>query len=412
MAEQSIFIARQPIFTKQLDVFGYELLSRTSRENAYHHADPDMASREVISACLNVFSFDSLTESRKGFINVTGALLKEDLLAILPKETTVLEVLETVAPEPEILAAIEALKRSGYRIALDDFLPSPELDPLVALADIIKVDFLQTTGDERRKMVERYATNGRLLLAEKVETYEELTEAVDIGYSLFQGFFFCRPTVFERRDLPRCKLNYLRFLSELSKPALDLESIERVIKEETSLAVRLLRYLNSAQFGRRVELTSIKQALIHLGERPLRRWGSLVAIVSLGDDKPDELVVTSLTRARFCELLGQPENPGSNDLPFFLVGLFSTLDAMLDNPMEDALDEVAIAPEIRAAILGDTSHLGRVLQLVIALEQGEWTKVNQLVSSLGVADPALSRLYGESIRWVEQIFAGGLREAA
>jgi len=404
MTSPDIFIARQPIFDRQLEVFGYELLARGSRENVYTHGDGDEASAELINACLNVFHFDSLTNHKKAFINATSGLLSEDLRQVLPVERTVVEVLETVEPGPEVLSAVRELKEAGYLIALDDFCYHPRFDPLVALADIIKIDFLETQGRQRREVFELLSAGGKLMLAEKVETQADLSEAMDIGYALFQGFFFCKPEMFERKDLPRFKLNYLRFLSTLAEPDLEFERVEEAVKHEPSLSVRLLRYLNSAAFGMRSEVTSIRQALVHMGETPLRRWGATVALVGLGEDKPSELAATTLIRARFCELLGQAHgDETSSEFPFFMAGLFSTLDAMLDLPLEDALDQLALAPETRGAILGEAGREGDLLKLIVAFEHADWPDVSERAAQLGVNVHTLSELYDQAVRWAEDI---------
>lgn len=405
------YLARQPIFDSRLQVFGYELLSRSSRENRFAHADPEQASAELVSHCLDLFPFDLVTGGQKAFINATSSFLKGDLLRALPREKTVVEVLEQVEPTAQVLASIRELKRAGYQIALDDFTAHATLEPLVELADFIKIDWRSTPGAARRECFERYARPDRVFLAEKIETHAELKEAQEIGFTLFQGFFFCKPEILERKDLPRYKLTYLRLLSELGQPDLDLELIEEIIRQEASLSVRLLRYMNSAAFGSRRRITSIRQALVHLGERPLRRWGALVAVGGLGDDKPAELVVTTLIRARFCELVGQQHQVDGNT-PFFLAGLFSTLDAMLDLPLQEGLDQVAIAPEIKGAILGDASSLGRLLALIRAFEQGDWEAVGALERHTGVAGAQLATRYCEAVRWADKIFEEQSRTAA
>jgi len=406
-----VYLARQPILDSQGKVFGYELLHRSSSENRFEHPDPERASIELIDNCLNLFPFDSVTGGKKVFVNATSALLSGNVLSILPRDKTVLEVLEDVEPTPEVLASVRALKTAGYRIALDDFTADARLDPLVELADFIKIDWRATVGAARQECFERYARPGRVMVAEKIETHAELKEAQRIGFVLFQGYFFCEPEVLERKDLPRFKLHYLRFLSALGQRDLDLERIEEIIRQEASLSVRLLHYLNSATFGIRRRMISIRQALVHLGERPLRRWGALIAVGGLGEDKPSELVVTTMIRARFCELLGQKHLAGESSR-FFLTGLFSTLDAMLDLPLEEGLDHLAIAPEIKDAILGNDSHMGRALSLIRAMEIGDWQAVGALEADLGVSGELLSARYCEAVRWAESIFDEQGRNAA
>ena len=400
-----VFVARQPIFDAREELFAYELLFRSSMENFFSHADPDLASSRLIDSSLFVLGLDSLTSNKRAFINITRRLLVERLVAVLPKERTGLEILETVEPDEEVITACKELKELGYTLVLDDFVYSPEFEPLVSLADIIKIDFLQTTGKERKSCVERFAPRNIRLLAEKVETREEFNEAVGLGYSYFQGFFFCKPEIITGKDIPGYKLNYLRFMQEINSPDVDFDRLERVIKGEVSLSVKLLRYLNSAAIGLRCRVTSIKQALVMLGERPLKKWAMLVAMTGLGDDKPAELVLTCLIRARFCELTGKNGQLADRDFDLFLVGLLSAVNALMDRPMDHALDEMSLPPDVRETLLGGDTPLGAVYSLVLAYEQGNWDTVAGLADSLGMAEEGIPGIYASSVQWADQFFA-------
>ena len=405
MTDENTFIARQPIFDRRLSVFGYELLSRSGPENVFNNANPDQASIQLVEASLNVYQLDSLVRDTKAFVNVTRNLITEDFLRLLPPEQTVIELLETIEPDDEVIAACKGLKKAGYLLALDDFVPRPELEPLVPFADIIKVDFMLTQGDDRRALLERYARRGLRFLAEKIETHEDKREALDAGYSFFQGYFFCKPEMLSRKDLPRRKAPYLRLLQEVNRPELDLDAIEKIVREDVSLSVKLLRYLNSIHFGMRSKMTSIRQALIHLGERPLRRWGAVEGICGLGEDKPNELILTSLVRARFCELLGDHACGTAGGSPFFLTGLLSTLEALLDRPLEAALSEIAVDPDVEAALSGDDGLLGRTYALVLAYERGDWQRARELEHAM-FDDPAkraaLPDLHRQAVVWSEE----------
>ncbi len=405
------FIARQPIFDRELRVFGYELLYRSGRSDAYDHADPDQATVELLNNSLMVNRLQDLTGGRLGFVNVTENLLLQGLMQVMPPEYTVLELLETVRPTPEVIEAVTELKRAGHRIALDDFEDSPDYAPLIDLADFIKIDFMQCSPAARREIVERLGREGLTFVAEKVETHEDFDLAKDMGYGLFQGFFFCRPQTTTRRDLPRCKVNYLGLIREVSRAELDLDRIEEIVKSEMSLSAKLLRYLNTVEFGLRREIGSIKQALTHLGEEPLKRWATLVAMSGLGDDKPLELVRTCMVRARFCELLAGVLAENERALDLFLTGMFSALDALTDQPMEKALSDVGVSQAVCEAIMGDDSDLSRARALAIACERGDLSAARLIADRFGVPESQVAELYAQSIFWTDAAFTSAVRDS-
>ena len=210
---------------------------------------------------------------RRAFINCTRDVLLKGYASLLPKQRVALEILEDVTPDEEVINVCRALKAAGYVIALDDFDDRDALRPLVELADIIKVDFLATKGQERRVLVERFTPAGVRLLAEKVETHEDFKQAAEMGYSHIQGNFFARPEIVSGQDIPGFKLNYLRILQAILQPELNLSQMEGIIKRDASLCFRLLRYLNSVLFGFSEEIRSIRHALGLLGDEQVRKVG-------------------------------------------------------------------------------------------------------------------------------------------
>jgi EAL and modified HD-GYP domain-containing signal transduction protein len=296
------------------------------------------------------------------------------------------------------------LKQGGYKIALDDFIYRQEMEPLIQLADYIKIDFKQTVGKERKRMLDYFAGNGVQLVAEKVETHDEFHNAFDLGYPYFQGFFICEPEIVSSKDIPGFKLNYLRFLREVNKPELDLAKLEEIIKQDVSLSYKLLRYLNSAWFGWRNEVTSIKSALVKLGETPTKKWASMVAYSNIAEDKPSELLLTSLMRARFCELVGPEARMKGKELDLFLMGMFSLIDALMDRPMNQVLQELSVSDDVKSALLGDDSPLNKVYRLVLAYERGDWDDMLAHSSELGIERTRIPELYTEAVEWADQIY--------
>lgn len=400
------YVARQPIFDRHRRVHAYELLFRSGPENVFRHHDPDQASSEVIDTAVQGLGFRTLTGNRRAFINVTRQVLLDELYTLLPPDRVVVELLETVKPDDDVVAACRTLKERGYTLALDDFVFEPGYERLVELADIIKVDFVLLDRNGRARLQDRLQGSGIQLLAEKVESYDEFSEAVDLGYELFQGYFFCRPQMLEGQDIPRFKINYLRFIEEVNRPDLELERLAEVIEQELSLSVKLLRYLNSAAFGWRHDVASIEHAVRLLGEEQIRRWASLVAMMNLGEDKPAELAVSSLVRARFCESLGSEAGLKPRESELFLVGLLSHVDAFLDRPLAVAVAELGIGADVRQAILENGSPLTPVFATATAFERGQWTRIPVLADAIDVPEAEVAKLYYRSIEWTDQALGG------
>lgn len=395
-----VFVARQPIFDIRKRVVAYELLFRAGLENAFPRGtDPDMASAKVIDHAVSAFDFGGLTLGKKAYVNVTRRVLCEGLYTVLPPRQTVIELLETVTADDETLAAVKAARRAGYEIALDDFVDRPSVEPFVSMAQVLKIDFLATPPEERKRLREQNRRTKLTLLAEKVENAAEFENAEQLGYTLFQGYFFQRPEIIAREDIPPAKMTYVRFLRELQAPVLDYGALEAIIKQDVSLSVKLLKLLNSAAFGWRSRVSSLKHALVLLGERPFRKWASLIAVVGMTDDRPPELALISLARARFCERLCPLAGAAASELDAFIVGLLSALDAMMGRPLSELLREIVVSPEIDAALLRQDTPLGKARALVLAYEAGAWSEVSTLAAALGVSERELPALADEARDW-------------
>jgi EAL and modified HD-GYP domain-containing signal transduction protein len=400
-AGDPVFLARQPIFDRNSTVVGYELLFREGPENRFTSRDVEVASALGIERSAAAFGLASLVGDRIAFVNLSrGALLRE-FYRMLPADRSVIELLESVQPDHEVLDACMRAKAAGYRLALDDFTNAPNLQPLLAVADMVKVDFRDPSFSRDARAIERLRNRGIHLLAEKVETREEHAEAIAAGYDLFQGYYYCRPELVQTRDLPPTKLAYLRFLSEVSREDASFERLEEVFRQDVGLTTRLLRYLNSAAFGWRYEVSSIEQALMLMGLRPLRKWASMMGLMSLSEDQPRELVVTALSRARFAEEIGPTAGLRQHDLELFLTGMLSVVDAIVGRPIREVLAGLAVPRTVREALTGDSNDLGSVLKLVTAYERGDWAAVEAARSGSPLDDRALSEAYVRSLEWAE-----------
>jgi c-di-GMP-related signal transduction protein len=398
-----LFIARQPIFAKQQTVYAYELLFRSGPANVFPEIDPNQATARVIADSLFTLGLYTLTGGKPAFINLTRDLLLGDYATLLPKTETVIEVLETVSPDAKVVEAVRRLKVAGYLIALDDFVQKPGMEPLLALADIIKVDVLATPPAERRALVQRHAPRGVRLLAEKVETPEAFREAAELGYTYFQGYFFAKPAVMQAKGAPEFRLTYLTLLQEVVKPELDLGRVASIIGRDVTLSYKLLRFINSAFFGLRRTIASIPDALALLGDREVRRWASLLGLACLGANKPAELVVEAATRARFCEGLAKPAGLAHYAEELFMLGLFSLLDALLDRPLEVLLQALPIPSMVKATLLGEGSPLTAVYECVLAYVAGNWTHLAAHMEALNVNEAEIPRRYREAVTWAQQV---------
>ena len=395
------FVARQPVFDRSQNVFGYEILFRNGVED-YFNADPELAARSTLDSSL-LFGINTLCDNKRAFVNCTREVLFKDLITLLPPSQTVAEILETVEPEERVIAACKRLKAAGYLIALDDFAPNDPRLPLCEFADIIKVDFRATRPEERAGMVRRFASPQCKMLAEKLETPHEFHQARDMGFVYFQGYFFCRPELVIGREVPANRLHYIRLLEMVSRTEIEMRELEKMLKQEASISYRLLRYLNSPVFGFSLEIKSIRHAMAVLGEREIRRWVRLVVAVGAAEQRCSELVLMGLARGRFCELLS---NRLQSNTDLFLMGLLSIMDAILEVTMDVLLEQLPVDRETKAALLGQKSSLRPLYQLMLAQESGEWAKSSELAKQLKLHDEEVALIWWQALQWAQAATSG------
>ena len=397
-----LYVARQPILSSNEQVYGYELLFRDGVEDYFRHTDADVASRSTLDTSI-LMGLDVLCDGRHAFINCTRETLLKDYVTLLPPAQVVVEILETVPADDLVKAACARLKGAGYSIALDDFGPDDPRAELVQYADVIKVDLKATSTAEQSALVKLYGKAGCRMLAEKVETREEFGICKKAGFSYFQGYFFRRPELLHAREIPKNQVNYLRLLQAISRDEIEVKEIEEIIKGEASLCYRLLRYLNSAAFAFSSEIHSVRHGLAILGEREVRRWVRLVAALGAGQNKPSDLVLSALVRARYCELLAPKVPHGESDL--FLVGLFSLMDSILELPMGIVLEGISLDHETRAVLLGQPSKLDSLYQLMIAQEAANWSSVSGLCAQLKLPESQVTECHWQAMQWAREMTA-------
>jgi c-di-GMP-related signal transduction protein len=385
------FIARQPIFDDKLKLFAYELLFRSGPEN-FFKPQKEASSSVIVDAAM-LFDLQMLTGNAKAFINLDLSALQRGAARLLPPDRVIIEILETIAPTPEVVELCKQLCAAGYILALDDYVGHAKWEPLLPLIKYLKVDFRAADFDKRAAIVQRHKANGIQFLAEKVETQAELNEARAHGYSFFQGYFFCKPTMLSTRDIPANKLVYLRLLEAVSPHDFSHENVENLLKSDPSLVYRLLRYLNSPLLGLRAEIHSVSKAITLLGEIEFRRWISILAIVAMAGDKPPELIRTALTRGFFCEALSHPAGLSHQSSDLFLMGLLSVTDAILDRPIQEILYSLPISEGIRTALCGGANPLRDIYEVLLAYERADWPALSLAAKRLGPVESAIPDCY-------------------
>ncbi|HEX4065206.1 MAG TPA: EAL domain-containing protein [Acidobacteriaceae bacterium] len=389
-------LGRQPIVHADGRLFGYELLSRSGNPDAFT-GDPEQATREVVDQWLML-----IPEANEGqaFVNCTRDALVEGTCTLLPPENTVLEILETIEPDAALISSLRSLRGQGYRFALDDFAPLRSRESLMEFADFIKIDFLASDGCARKEIYAMAAGTKARLLAEKIETKEEMLIAQAEGCSLFQGYFFSRPHIVSSRALPQNHVAWLRLLTALNRTPTDLGEIEKLVLADAALCYRILRLANSALHFHARAVTSVREALIMVGEDAVRRLVTVAMAGVIAGDRAPTVVNMALVRARFCELLA-PEL-GESNAQLYLLGMLSLLDVLLEMPMQRILTALPIDAEMKDALLGSPGPFSRALELARCLEACEWPHCEDLRKALRLEEHSVAAHYVEALRWTSQ----------
>ncbi|MEZ5510218.1 MAG: HDOD domain-containing protein [Gammaproteobacteria bacterium] len=399
MDSSNILLARQPIYDCQLNVAAYELLFRPPQGAAWEW-DGDMATSQLVLNAFAEIGFDRATDGKRAFINFTRRWLLEPP-PFDPAQVTI-EILETVEPDAEVVAAVRALAKKGFVIALDDFVFAEKWHPLLQLASIVKVDVLEHHGAALEQMVQQLSPYNVTLLAEKVETYGVFEHCKVLGFKLFQGYFLCRPQNIKGDALPSNKMVVMRFLAELQNPDVDMGSLEQLISHDISLSTRLLRICNSARYGARTKIDSIRRAMVLIGLQALKQWAGIIALSRMAD-KPSELITLTLTRARMMELLGEQYNLPERET-YFTVGMFSLIDAFFDQTKQTILGGLPFSDAVNAALLHYDGPAGKILHAVEAHEQGHWSDIDwNALHAIGIEQPGFEQAYLDALVWAADI---------
>lgn len=392
-------VASQPIFNIKKEIFGYELLYRAGKEsNQYDGLDGSAATKDVLVTAFSDIGIEEITGGKKAFVNFTSDLVLEEVPHMLSNDILVVELLEDLHPTESVLAACRKLKRRGYLIALDDFVYSEEAEPLIALADIVKIDFIKCSVEEIKKSVYKVNNNRRkILLAEKIESYEDLDFARSLGFNLFQGFFFCKPTIANAKCTETLQVSKLQLIKYIADPEVSFFDLANVIKRDLVLSYRLLKIVNSAYYGLKYTVTGILHALLILGLTEIKKWISLIVLNQIKTTKPSELIRAALVRGIFMEKLAVSQKRRKNRDEYFLVGLFSLAEAIMDTPIQAILKETHLSEEIIQPLVTGEGEKAELLNIIAHIERAEWDEAEQISIACGFDLTMTNKIYIEAM---------------
>ena len=383
-------IVRQPIYDPKVKVVGYELIVHGDAENPEADA---AAAGTVAQIGMNLVAGGS------AWVPLSRGFLFGGHADALPAERVVFEIAPALGADSEALAAAARLKAAGYSLAIDPFVPSDQTTPLLGMASAVKVD----AGLDRATLADLIAlarTAGAQVVATGVETHEAFETCKGLGVDLFQGYFFCQPREIEGRGIEVNSLNKMRLIAELQDPDVDMESLGEIVSRDVGLSYNLLRFVNSAFFSVPRRIESIRDALVLLGLQNVKRWATLMALADT-NDKPHELIVTGLVRARMCELVAVARGDKREAEGYFTIGLFSVVDALMDVSLIELLRQLPFSEEIMGALLRYDGPKGEMLHAVLAYERGDFTP---LMSLMPAGTPPAD-FYAQAVEWATD--AGG-----
>jgi len=397
MTDNLPLLARQPIFDRKMNVVAYELLCRDTDENRAIFSDADRASSQVMLRAFTDLAIEDVIGKHKAYINFTRKLL--DTSPPFNRQQLVIEVLEGIEVDDKLVSRLANLRSEGYTIALDDFELNQETLPLLDHADIVKLDVLALSDGQLEEYVDFLQSYELTLLAEKVETYEMLEKCKSLGFDLFQGFFLSRPKLIKGRQISENRQAIMQLLAQLNDPATEVGEIETLISHDPVLSYKLLKLINSAAFNLVTEIESLRQAITLLGLLQIRSWVTLLAMSNISN-KPLELSVTSMCRARFCQVLGLAITGQRRADSHFTVGLLSTLDAFLDTPLEELLDKISLNAGLVKALLNHEGIEGKILKVAMTYERGDWDSIDwPFLEKNKVSASELAAMYTSSLSW-------------
>ncbi|PIC70502.1 EAL domain-containing protein [Sporosarcina sp. P16b] len=406
MDDYSIFIGRQPILNRSGEIYAYELLYRNSEENFFPDINPEQA---TIGLLINTFlsvGIDQVTSGVRSFINFSGELLAQDVFMSLNPDQVVIEILEDVEITSALLRRLQMFKEAGFTLALDDFILQEQYvtySQLFELVDIIKVDFMQTSIEEKHRIIAFLKSYPSItLLAEKVETEADYQLALKSGYDLFQGYFFAKPDIIKGAEIPSNTLTHLQIIKYFQNDSQSINQLSDLIMRDVSISYKLLRFINSLAFDIPRQISSIKQAIMMIGLNETKKWLQVLMLHELGqglrDGRVKALIELSLRRARACELLAKYKRKPNKD-EYFLTGMFSLIDAVMQRKWEDVLPLLSLSDVIMDTLNGKPTEMSPYMELIEAVEHFNWESVERISRHLAIPKKELSEIFLQALHW-------------
>lgn len=397
-----VYVARQPIFDRRMNVLGYELLYRRSMNNFYEGTSDSQATAEVINNAFLSMHFNELTSGTKAFINFSHDMLIKGIPLLLPRESIVVEIVERTKVNDELIEACKKLHSNRYILALDDFKATPASEELMDQAHIIKVEFSKVSHSTQREYIKK--NKGKVkFLAERVETREEFQLAMDMGYDYFQGYFFSKPVIIKGKDIESINVNIIRILEMLSLEEPDYQEMTEIIETDIGLTYKLLKLVNSVFFGTRNVIHSIKHALVHLGISEIKKWVYVLMLKEVQVVENKELINMCLVRAKIMELLSVDMGKDEKKSDYFLVGMFSSIDILMNRNMKEIMDELPLSLEAKGALLGEDNKIRKLLDIVVDYEKLVWDKTKIKQISPEITLDTYSNRHMEALKWVMKL---------
>ncbi len=405
---QTFFLARQPIVDREQALVAYELLFRRAAQDTACHSSTREATASVIAHAIEI-GLPKVVGGAQAFLNIDQRSITADFIKLLPAKQVVLEILETVRVTPELVQRMSQLLSAGFTFSLDDVVAlTDDVRRLLPMVSIIKVEFANVAKGELAPLVGELKQHGKKLVAEKVETHEQFQACYDLGFDYFQGYYFARPRLMSGTRLQPFQITIVNLLRQLIEDADDIDLVDN-IKQDVSLSLTLLRMANTPVFGLATRVDSLRQALSLLGRRELQRWLQILLYAGAGrvSSRTSPLLALATTRGRLLELMAQklwPATTRSADIAF-TVGIMSALDALLDAPMKDILQQIIVSDEVEAALLQHKGRYGDMLTLIKHCEQDDSSKVLPILQGLGLAVDDLRLMQQQAYEWSNAVLS-------
>jgi c-di-GMP phosphodiesterase len=394
LMEQSILV-RQPIFDKSLDVFAYELIMHDKTcERLLSVDERQEKTAELIEAAFFGIDLATLLNKKSALIPFEANKLQEEIIRLMPKEQVIISLVGADKLTESALQLLKRLQADGYRFAVNVREPEDLKQPVCEMADFIKIE---NSANSLPELIEVAKSKEYAVIATMIDAYDDVDSCKETGFDFFQGSFISRPNIIEGKKIESNQTVILKILSELQSPDIEVEDIERIVCQDATLSYKLLRFINSAAFALPRKISSLREAVVRLGQAQIKRLAMLMSLTAISD-KPSELTQIAMVRAKMCELISEKLNL-PNSKSYFTVGLFSTLDAMLDKPLADILQELPLSDDLNQALLAHAGEMGEMLENILAYEFGNWDKIQ----SDSLAFDVFQEAYFKSIEWAGEL---------